>query len=100
MGMSEFCFAQYVRPGWQSHFCWVTCDEGKCGKKGDEGDTQYIAADDVAKSRGYRKEPQKKTRKIETAQFDAATRVIVKKVKVKPSDEIVCSYSFESETAL
>ena len=78
----------------------MTCDEGKCGKKGDESDTKYIAADDVAKSRGYRKEPHKKPRKIETAQFDAGTRVVVKKVKVKPSDEIVCSYSFESETAL
>ena len=46
------------------------------------------------------KSPTKKPRRIETAQFDAGTRVVVKKVKVKPSDEIVSSYSFESETAL
>ena len=52
----------------------------------------------LPKARGYRKEPHKKPRRIETAQFDAG--VVVKKVKVKPSDEIVCSYSFESETAL
>ena len=44
------------------------------------------------------KKKHKKPRRIDTAQFDAG--VVVKKVKVKPSDEIVCSYSFESETAI